>query len=172
MAFIFLSRPKPQNVCAALNIGDCAPELSNIEFSSNSILVVFLRHVGCPFAENMIKQVRNWSAVNSDTEIVVVSHGDEKSTHQWLASIGGLGSSKLIIDVKREIYGNWGIGYSGLMHFLGHKSLFAVLKLIFKGIKNRSASGTRFQKSAIFLIKNNKIIWSHVNDSAEQIYLP
>jgi hypothetical protein len=110
MAFIFLSRPKPQNVCSALNIGDCAPELSNIEFSSNSILVVFLRHVGCPFAENMIKQVRNWSAVNSDTEIVVVSHGDEKSTHQWLASIGGLGSSKLIIDVKREIYGNWGIG--------------------------------------------------------------
>jgi hypothetical protein len=172
MAFIYLTRPKQQGVSGTLKVGDPAPDLANIELSFNTTLIVFLRHVGCPFAENTVKQVRNWSATHSDTKIAIVSHGDEISTMNWLQSIGGQGPATLIIDESRTEYGHWGLGYSGLMHFMGPASLSSVVRLIFKGIINRSASGTRFQKSGMFLVKHKMIVWCHVNASAEQLKLP
>jgi hypothetical protein len=172
MAFIFLTRPKQQAVSDTLKIGDPAPALVNIELLANTTLIVFLRHVGCPFAENTVKQVRNWSASNPDTKIIFVSHGDKISTVNWLQSIGGQGSATLIIDESRTVHGNWGLGYSGLMHFMGPASLFNVVRLIFKGVINRSASGTRFQRSGIFLVRHKVIAWCHVNTSAEQLKLP
>jgi hypothetical protein len=172
MAFIFLTRPKQQAVSDTLKVADPAPALANIELLSNTTLIVFLRHVGCPFAENTVKQVRNWSASHAGTKIILVSHGDEISTANWLQSIGGQGSATLLIDENRTTYGKWGLGYSGLMHFMGLASLSSVVRLMFNGIINRSAAGTRFQKSGVFLVKHKTIAWCHVNTSAEQLNLP
>jgi hypothetical protein len=178
MSFIFLSKPPEQAVCASLKVGDAAPILQSRSInpslfgSETFTLVVFLRHVGCPFAEHMVKEVRSWSNHQPNIPVVMISHGDELATNKWLDSIGGKGGINLIIDPSREIYGSWGLGYSNLLHFLGPRSLLAVVSLLFKGVKNRSAAGTRFQKSAMFLVKSSKIVWHHVPLSAQEINFP
>ncbi|MCL6415815.1 hypothetical protein MIB92_09135 [Aestuariirhabdus sp. Z084] len=135
-------------------------------------MIAFLRHVGCPFAEHCVKRLRYWADEHPDIEVSIVSHGDHKASKRWLNSIGGQGRLHLIDDPERELYGQWGLGYSNLGHFMGLRSLLGVLRLLPRGIRNRQACGTRWQRSGLFLLKENRIIWYHIPHSAEILTLP
>lgn len=172
MAFIGLSRPKEQTLGSSLSVGSKVPALQGQIMDDGRMLVVFLRHVGCPFAERAVKEVRAWSARHTNSEVVLVSHGSEEDTKAWLNRIGGEGEATLIVDPARQVYGAWGLGYSKVSHFLGFKSLLTVMALLFKGIRNRKASGTRWQTSATFLIEQGKVVWMHVPNSAGDFSLP
>ena len=172
MPFIGLSKPKQQAVSEALRVGDTLPASEEFTSSAPYGVIAFLRHVGCPFAENTVKQLRNWADNHDNAAVFIVSHGDAESTESWLMSIGGLGKLKLVIDENRETYGRWGIGYSNLWHFSGLSSLVGVIALLMKGIRNRNACGTRWQRSAMFLVDDKNILWAHNAKSAEELLLP
>jgi hypothetical protein len=172
MALILLSRPKEQNVEPLLTVGDTVPNAPSLSTSESWQVIAFLRHVGCPFAENMVKKLRLLAEDSPKAGVYIVSHGDEMTINSWLNTIGGKGRLQLIVDPHREVYGKWGLGFSNLWHFLGIRSLIGVIYLSFKGIRNRKASGTRWQQAAIFLVKDSKVAWSHVPNSAEELELP
>jgi hypothetical protein len=172
VALIGLSKPKQQNVSAALSVGDLFPVSNDFLTDKSYSVIAFLRHVGCPFAENSVKQLRDWAQNHNDVAVFVVSHGNAKFTQTWIESIGGLGHLTLVIDETRETYGRWGIGYSNLMHFLGFRSLIGVMALFLKGIHNRDACGTRWQKSAMFVVGENNVLWMQNPNSAEEFVLP
>ncbi|NRA68399.1 MAG: hypothetical protein HRU19_28195 [Pseudobacteriovorax sp.] len=172
MAIIGLYRPKQQLLGPRISVGQKTPYVPEFASHSQKKLIAFLRHVGCPFAENTIKQLKTWSETHRGVDVFVVSHGSLEATSLWLESIGGLGRLRLIVDEDRRIYGMWGIGYSNLWHFLRPRSLLGVIKLLVQGSRNRRAAGTRWQKAAIFFVDNHQLQWNFIPVSADDFQLP
>lgn len=173
MAFVGLSKPKQQRLLTEPAVGDHAPPIPSFEPTKPYTCLVFLRHVGCPFAEATVRHLRREAAARDDMAFIVISHGKRSATRRWLSQIGGLPvGSLLILDPERRIYGAWGVGYSSAAHFLGPKSLFGLLKLAPQGIRNRSASGTRWQRAATFIVDwQGRVIWKHMPCSAHELPL-
>lgn len=149
-----------------LQVGGEAPQLPGISLLQGLTHVSFLRHIGCPFAEATVRYLRDTAPDYSQLNFILVTHGEHKTAEEWLSAIGGLGSLRWLHDPDRELYGKWGIGYSGLGHVLSPKNFIDVLALRKLGIKNRDASGTRWQRSATFLIKDNQVLWKSIPATA------
>lgn len=173
MGFIGLRKPRQQALSPEPAIGDNAPPMPDFDSAKPYACLAFLRHVGCPFAEAMVKRLHREAATRNEMAFLVVSHGERSETRRWLSQIGGLPvGSLLILDPERRIYGAWGVGYSSAAHFLGPKSLFGLLKLVLQGIRNRSASGTRWQRAATFIVdRKRKVVWKHMPSSAHELPL-
>ena len=172
MPFIFLSKPAEQTVKAGPIVGERVPSEPALESNGNIQLIAFMRHVGCPFAEHTVKRLDDLASENPGLDIYLVSHAAEQPTKDWLLSLKTVNQFKLIIDTAREIYGKWGLGFSSASHFLGAPSLLGASRLLFKGIRNRNAYGTRWQRAGLFCVKDGVLLWSHVPTSAEQFALP
>jgi hypothetical protein len=162
MPFIGLSKPPEQTLSPTLHVGSCAPEAHFLKTDSNN-MIVFLRHTGCPFAEAALKALSEYSASYPDTNCCAILHGDTKIAEQWVSNFKLSDKIKLIFDEQREHYGKWGIGYSKLEHLLHPLVLVNLSKLALKGIRNRNASGTRWQQQAAFLVdENGTVRWFHL----------
>lgn len=172
MAFIGLSRPKKQAISALVVVGQTVPQSSALAASERLRVVAFIRHVGCPFAENTVKQLRLWAEQHPHVAVFIVSHGNASQSTEWINTLGGLGRLRLLIDTQRELHAQWGVGFSNFWHFAGPSSLLGVAALLFKGIRNRNAAGTRWQRAALFLLNGECVLWSHVPRSAQEFELP
>lgn len=169
---VLFRRPVEQAVFSLPELGEPMRCLPISLLASPNQLVAFIRHVGCPFAERDIRALRCWAVANPDTSVYLVSHGGEVATMHWLNSIDGIEGLKLIIDESRELYGAWGLGYSNAWHFLGRKSLSGIVRLWFSGIRNRSASGTRWQRAGVFFIKDGIVVWRYIPVTADEFLVP
>jgi len=170
MSFIGLRRPPRQTVGPELQVGDSAPYMDAMLPDKAQYLVAFIRHVGCPFAEKTVRELRHLADDFPELQCIVVSHGDPQTTRRWLQAIGGAEGLTLVIDESRTHYGAFGVGYSGAAHFLGPGTLIGVLGLLGKGIRNRIASGTRWQKSATFLLDASRtVLWCHNPSNAADV---
>ncbi len=172
MSRIWLRKPAARDVAVIPVAGDPAPVSTLLDLSGQQALIGFMRHDGCPFSEHMVKQLRQWQVAHPDVSVFVVSHGEAAMTQRWLDEIGGLGDIRLIQDSERALYAAWGLGYVPFWHFGGPASLLGVVRLWFKGIHNRTASGTRYQRSGLFLIADGTVVWQHVPESAQAFRLP
>lgn len=169
---IWLRRAPAVPVAPALTVHSQAPTVPEAASSAPTWLIAFIRHVGCPFAEHSIKELRGWAQAHPETPVYVVSHGDAAITQDWLDIIGGLGGLRFIHDPDRHLYGQWGLGDSPFWHFGGPRSLMGVMRLWFKGIRNRMATGTRWQRAGVFLVREGRVVWCHVPRSAQEFELP
>ncbi len=166
---IGFSKPAEQQVAGTLSVGDRAPSLPGVQSSAKKF-VAFLRHSGCPFAEATIKSMRHFSSKYPDIEFVAVTHGDDEITRNWLDNIGGTAGITHIHDDTRVLHGRWGIGFSDRKHFTGLDTLASVFLLLFKGIRNREDTGTRWQRSATFYVDvNSTVIWAHEAEKAHDL---
>lgn len=172
MPFIGLSRPRAPKTGPRLRPGLPVPTPSGLTGAEPIQLAAFLRHVGCPFAEHTVKRLRDWAEAHPHVGVTVVSHGSPEVTDAWLQTIGGLGRLRLVVDPERQMHARWGLGESGLWHFAGPASLAGVVALWPRGIRNRDAAGTRWQRAGLFLVKQGRVSWVHVPRSAEGLRLP
>lgn len=168
MPFIGLSKPTQQQLSSKLVAGSEAPNSYFIQ-PNNSNLVLFLRHTGCPFAEAALKKLSDY-ARNSTTHCIAIFHGKPDIAECWSAPFKLSPKLELIFDEERIIYGEWGVGYSKLNHLLHPMMPVALIRLALKGIRNRDASGTRWQQQVAFLVnKTGTIEWSHFPKHAGDI---
>ena len=172
MSAIWLKRAQAPATLALVQPGQVAPGSPALASSHSHRLVVFLRHVGCPFAEHTVKRLRAWAPLHPQVDVLLISHADGPSSQQWLAAIGGLGSMRLVVDQARLLHNQWGLGESNFWHFAGPRSLLGVMALWPKGIRNRSAAGTRWQRAGVFFLVGEELAWSHVPASAQAFELP
>ncbi len=172
MASIWLSRPPLQALSEPLRAGMAAPASPALQDERPWRVVAFLRHVGCPFAEHTVKRLRTWADAHPHVAVLAVTHGDEAIACAWLDAIGGLGRLTLVSDPHRQLHGQWGVGHAGLWHFANPRSLLGVAALWRQGIRNRSATGTRWQRAAVFLVHEGQVLWVHAPRSAQAFALP
>lgn len=163
MPTIGLSKPPQQAVANALAVNQRAPTTALDAYLADQTkptLIAFLRHTGCPFAEATVKTLRQDIALNPKFNALIVTHGDHNVATSWLEAIGGTGKLQWFHDPEREVYGQWGLGYTGIGHMLGLPVFKSIRQLRKQGISNRDASGTRWQTAGAFLVDQNRtILW-------------
>jgi hypothetical protein len=160
-------RPPPLPAADPPRLDGAAPPLDATTPAGRPRVVVFLRHVGCPFAEATVRALRARPEEHPAIDWVLVSHAPEGPTSRWLAEIGGAGGARVVVDPDRSLYAAWGLGLSDLGHFLGWRSLLGVAALFRRGIKNRRPSGTRWQRAGAFAVDDGGVIrWRHLPSHA------
>jgi hypothetical protein len=148
-------------------VGGAAPGLPGAD---PPYVVAFLRHVGCPFAERTMLDLRAAAASGGPVEWVAVSHAQQAQTASWLVALGGAGDVRVVVDDARAVYAAWGLGRTTLGHFMGRRSVVGVARLARQGIRNRHSSGTRWQRAGTFGIDSGGIVrWRHLPASAADL---
>ena len=132
--------------------------------------MAFLRHTGCPFAEATMLQLREAAARSPRLRWIAVSHAPPEATERWCREVGGAGDVRVASDPSRSAYAAWGLGRTGLAHFMGRRSLAAVGALARRGIRNRHPHGTRWQSAGTFALDGDRIVrWRHLPSHAGEL---
>ena len=139
-------------------VGAHAPPTSLYRNKDLPVVIGFLRHCGCPFAEKTLEALRSLAEKFRDVRFTAVSHADEKETNAWVAEVGGAGHVHVVCDPARHEYNAWGVGISDLSHFLGGSALLSVIELLPQGIKNRAPAGSRWQMAGTFAADRTNIV--------------
>ena len=160
-------------VAAPPEIGAPAPELpaevADVA-DERAVVLAFLRHAGCPFAEATLRRLRDAAEGASDVTFVAVSHARPEASEKWCHAVGGSGRVHLVTDPDRHLYAAWGLGQTSLGHFLGRRSLQAVAGLAREGIRNRHPSGTRWQSAGTFALDaSHTVCWRHLPAHAGEL---
>jgi hypothetical protein len=157
-------------------VGSKAPTTSKIQLSSAPLVITFLRHCGCPFAEKTFLNLREVARDHRDTTFLAISHSSQTATDSWLDSLPQAGSEpdnlQVIVDEEREAYTAWGLGVSGFGHVLSPAGLYGVWKLgREEGIWNRpTESGSRWQIAGSFGVDGAGVVrWIRVAERADEI---
>jgi hypothetical protein len=143
-------------------LGASAPELPG-GAPVPPLVVAFLRHTGCPFAEWTARELRAAAERHPGVAWVAVSHAPREATDNWAAAVGGLAGVTLVSDPERRSYAAWGLGRSSLAHFAGRRSLTQVARLAREGIRNRHPDGSRWQQAGTFAVDDRgAVAWRHL----------
>jgi AhpC/TSA family len=138
--------------------GEKAPELPVSLESGRAAIVAFLRHTGCPFAEQTMRLLREAAARSPEVQWIAISHAPQEATERWCRAVGGDDGVLVVSDPSRRAYAAWGLGRTSLGHFLGRRSLAAVTDLARRGIRNRHPSGTRWQSAGTFALDHEAAV--------------
>ncbi|KAL2181551.1 uncharacterized protein P884DRAFT_295849 [Thermothelomyces heterothallicus CBS 202.75] len=163
-----------EEVVPVPKVGDRAPSLGkDIHFPHDKpLLVVFLRHCGCPFAEKTFKLLTNLSNHHPEVHCVAVSQSDQKDTDEWVVQVGGEWDVQVLPDPQRELYHAWGLGVSSTWYAMNPMALWRTWKLgTEEGIWNRNAQGgSKWQIGGAFGVDREGIVrWSKPAASADEI---
>lgn len=121
-------------------------------------IIAFLRHPGCPCAERTIRRLGRL-----DSPTVVVLHGEPRYARAWLAEVGASAPLRFVFDAEREQYARWRLGLIDAWHFLGPSPLLSLVPGWLEGARNRSATGTRYQRAGAFAIDDSGVVrWRHL----------
>ncbi|KYK58119.1 uncharacterized protein DCS_05132 [Drechmeria coniospora] len=117
----FSPPPAAAEVARAVpRVGDLAPSDRNRQLQvgrGRRVLVVFLRCVGCAFAQKTFLALRTLANRHaSSITCIAVSHSSPSATRKWVDLLGGAWNVQVIIDEDRAIYAAWGLGTAGVWH--------------------------------------------------------
>ncbi|PWN44392.1 hypothetical protein IE81DRAFT_321286 [Ceraceosorus guamensis] len=138
-------------------------------------LVAFVRHCGCPFAEEEVKNLIEASKTNPGLRVVVITHAERDVAENWFREVGrddfpSTTHPILIDDPSTRLYATWGIGelsWGGLFNL----SMLSRLRELAstKGISNRKTGkgSQRWQNSGGFAVdRTGKVTWAKVASDA------
>ena len=94
-------------------VGDLAPIDRDRKLAvggGRKVLVVFLRCVGCAFAQKTFLNLRAIANRYPNLSCIAVSHSSQAATQKWLDLMGGAWNVRMVIDEDRAIYAAWGLG--------------------------------------------------------------
>ncbi|PHH68297.1 hypothetical protein CDD82_659 [Ophiocordyceps australis] len=119
----WLSPPAPPVKVAASvpRIGDLAPRDFDGKLEvgrGRPVLVVFLRCVGCAFAQKTFLALRTLANRYPSLSCIAVSHASPAATRKWIDLLGGAWSVSIIHDQDRAVYAAWGLGIAGMWYLL------------------------------------------------------
>ncbi|KAK0722908.1 hypothetical protein B0T26DRAFT_595731, partial [Lasiosphaeria miniovina] len=168
-------------------VGDRAPRSSDgrIAFpSAKLVLLVFLRHCGCPFAEKTFRSLTKFSTKHPEIQCIAVSQGSPAETDKWIAETGGEWNVEVIPDERRELFAQWGLGLTSTWHAMNPWVWYQTYRLgKGEGIWGSSGAslgsavsgppreaGTMWQMSGAFAVEaNGSVAWSHVARAASDV---
>ncbi|RFU80226.1 ahpc tsa antioxidant enzyme domain-containing [Trichoderma arundinaceum] len=118
----FSPPPPPVKVGPVPRIGDAAPldRRRRLQLGLRSkCLVVFLRCVGCAFAQKTFLALRAIANRHPNTiTCIAVSHASPRATNKWLDLLGGPWSVQIVVDQERAIYAAWGLGVASSVWYV------------------------------------------------------
>ncbi|KAK8104057.1 uncharacterized protein PG998_011090 [Apiospora kogelbergensis] len=113
--------PPPVPIAAECpKVGDLAPldRDRQLQFGGGKrIVVLFLRCVGCAFAQKSFLALRTLANRHQGKiTCVAVSHSSRDATRKWMDLLGGAWNVEVLIDEDRAIYAAWGLGLGSVWY--------------------------------------------------------
>ncbi|KAI2782253.1 hypothetical protein F4815DRAFT_443712 [Daldinia loculata] len=112
--------PPPVPVAECPKPGDLAPIDRDRQLSfggGKPTIVLFLRCVGCAFAQKSFLALRDLAIKNQGRlRCKAVSHSSRDATRKWLDILGGAWNVEVVIDEDRAIYAAWGLGLGSIWY--------------------------------------------------------
>ncbi|KAI1760310.1 hypothetical protein GGR53DRAFT_93213 [Hypoxylon sp. FL1150] len=106
--------PPPVPVAECPKPGDLAPLDRDRQLSfggGKPVVVLFLRCVGCAFAQKSFLALRDLAIKNQGRlTCIAVSHSSREATRKWIDLLGGAWNVEVVIDDERAVYAAWGLG--------------------------------------------------------------
>ncbi|KAM3526530.1 hypothetical protein MY4038_006797 [Beauveria bassiana] len=168
-----LKSPEKKEVAKLRSVGAAAPSSDKIPLPDGKpTVIVFLRHCGCPFAEKVFKKLSALSHKQPDIHCIAVSHSSTAATEKWIPQVGGAWSTDVVIDERRDLYAQWGLGLSSVWHMSAPSVLYSVYRLgTDEGVWNRpTESGTRWQIGGAFATDGGGVVrYAHVAKAADDM---
>ncbi|KAK4168765.1 hypothetical protein QBC43DRAFT_366596 [Cladorrhinum sp. PSN259] len=128
-------KPPPIPVAQPPKVGDPAPLDRGRKLvlggppGGRKTLVIFLRCVGCAFAQKQFLTLRALATRHASTlACVAVSHSSAAATAKWLDLLGGPRNVKIVIDEERAVYAAWGLGLGNVWYVFNVTSTVAGFK--------------------------------------------
>ncbi|KAK4189563.1 hypothetical protein QBC35DRAFT_513979 [Podospora australis] len=168
------SRPQALSVQPVPEVGDRAPSLGrDVRFPSDRpVVVVFLRHCGCPFAEKTFKTFTKFSTDHPEIRCVAVSQSSTQETDAWIIEVGGEWEVHVIVDESLDLFKLWGLGQTSTWYAYSPWTVWSAVKLgKEEGIWNREQqTGSRFQQGGAFAVDSSGFVrWAKPAQTAEEI---
>ncbi|OIW30836.1 hypothetical protein CONLIGDRAFT_291450 [Coniochaeta ligniaria NRRL 30616] len=119
----WLSPPPPPIPVAAEcpKPGDLAPLDRDRKLTfggGKKVLVVFLRCVGCAFAQKTFLHLRALANKYPTISCIAISHSSPTATQKWIDLVGGAWNVSVVIDEDRAVYAAWGLGLGSVWYVL------------------------------------------------------
>ncbi|KAI0376205.1 hypothetical protein F5Y04DRAFT_214934 [Hypomontagnella monticulosa] len=112
--------PPPVPVAECPKPGDLAPldRDRRLTFGGGRpVIVLFLRCVGCAFAQKSFLALRDLAIKNQGRlTCIAVSHSSREATRKWVDILGGAWNVEVVIDEDRAIYAAWGLGLGSIWY--------------------------------------------------------
>ncbi|KAK8072241.1 hypothetical protein PG996_005589 [Apiospora saccharicola] len=110
--------PPPVPIAAECpKVGDLAPldrDRQLVFGGGKRIVVLFLRCVGCAFAQKSFLALRTLANRHQGKiTCVAISHSSRDATRKWMDLLGGAWNVEVLIDEDRAIYAAWGARAGG-----------------------------------------------------------
>lgn len=141
------------------NTGESLNELA----AGRGVLVVFLRHFGCPFCREAAADIqrRREDIERNGVRIVLVHQGTEEQAAAWFAA-RGLGDVPRIADPERTLYRVFELKRGNPWQLFGPKVWWRALQALVAGhLIGKSIAGTTgdaFQMQGAFLVRDGVIV--------------
>ncbi|KAI1779234.1 hypothetical protein F4818DRAFT_243450 [Hypoxylon cercidicola] len=112
--------PPPVPVAECPKPGDLAPLDRDRQLTfgeGKPVVVLFLRCVGCAFAQKSFLALRELAIKNQGRlTCVAVSHSSKEATRKWVDLLGGAWNVEVVIDEERAVYAAWGLGLGNIWY--------------------------------------------------------
>lgn len=146
-----------------VNSGETLGEASE----EKPVAVVFLRHFGCTFTRQLLKNLQEMerSAEEHGARLVLVHMLQEGEEIEFI------GNSKVsrIADPWCELYQAFGLGKGGFLELFGPRVWVRGFIAIFRGCGVGHLAGDGLQMPGAFLVKDRKIVVSRKAESAADL---
>ncbi len=124
------------------------------------VLMVFLRHLGCQFCKETVRDIRAASTRKPDYPDVLFFFQEDVATGQAFFN-RYWPRAKAISDPAQFFYKEFGIPSATMMNLVSPKALLSSVRATLKGNFNSLPLGNVWQMPGFFVVKGDQIIWSH-----------
>ena len=124
------------------------------------VLMVFLRHLGCQFCKETVRDIRAASTRNPDYPDVLfffqedVASGQAFFNRYW-------SRAKAISDPAQFFYKEFGVPSASVMNLVSPGALLSRIRATLKGNFDSLPKGNFWQMPGFFVVKGEQIVWSH-----------
>lgn len=123
------------------------------------LLVVFLRHLGCLFCQEALRDLsRQREAIEKTGARIVVVHMSDGFQGRAALSQWGLTDLPHVSDPSCELYTVFGLGQGTLGQLCSPKAAWRGLVLLWQGIKVGRMRGDGLRMPGVFLLKQGRIL--------------
>ena len=137
-------------------------DADNLEglIKNKRVLFVFLRHLGCVFCPEIVRDLREIAASNSNyPEIVFFFQGSVEQGKSFFKKIWP--EAKAIADLPKKFYSAFKLKRGTISQLFGHKVWMRGTEAMLKGNFVGLPVGDLWTMPGMFLVENNNIVWQH-----------
>ncbi|KAG9024440.1 hypothetical protein FRB95_011525 [Tulasnella sp. JGI-2019a] len=140
-------------------------------------VVVFVRHLGCPFCQETIQDIYPIAKENRDIRFFLVFQSDTEDVEVYLDNVPttrllSLDNITIVSSPPpHTLYSTWGISQLTFTSLFSPSGISSAIKLRKeRGIKNTETHGSRWLSSGAFAVDQaGKVVWTHVARSADDV---